>query len=77
MRLPIRVGVYDGHWHEYIYMRDRNAQNYSEQALLRIWAWGIGLHIILNRRRVGVAIILNHWPFSFFLLWAWWGIYTP
>ena len=27
MRLPIRVGVYDDHWHEYVYMRDRNAQN--------------------------------------------------
>ena len=49
---------------------------YSEQALIRIWAWGVGLHIILNRRRVGVAIILNG-PFLFFFLCAWWGIYTP
>ena len=39
---------------------------YSEQALIRIWAWGVGPHIVLNRGRVGVAIILND-PFSFFL----------
>ena len=49
---------------------------YSEQALIRIWAWGVGPHIILNWRRVGVAIILNG-PSLFFFLWAWWGIYIP
>ena len=48
-------------------------QHYSEQALIRIWAWGVGPHIILNRRRAGVAIILNG-PFLFFFLCAWWGI---
>ena len=46
---------------------------YSEQALLRIWPWGDGLRIILNWRRIGVAINLNG-PFLFFFLWAWWGI---
>ena len=49
---------------------------YSEQSLLRIWAWGGGPHIILNRHRVGVAIVLNG-PFFLSFLWAWWGIYIP
>ena len=31
---------------------------YSEQALIRIWAWGVGPHIILNRLKR---------PFSLFL----------
>ena len=41
-----------------------------------IWAWGvaIGPHIILNRRRVGVAIILNG---PLFFLNGPGGVFTP
>ena len=48
---------------------------YSEQALLRVRSWGVGLHFILNRCRVGVAIILNG-PFlsSFY---GPGGVFTP
>ena len=51
-------------------------RGYSEQALLRLWPWGGGPHIILNWRRAGVDIILNGpFFFFFFFVWAWWGIY--